>query len=235
MLTISWLIIGVLLGIAAAQKRGFSVLAGALGGLLLGPLAVLLFLVSGVARSDRTRKCPYCAELVKAEAIVCKHCGRDLVVETAPPPTAGSRTDRALRNTFLVIGALVVLGALAQVLMSRSSPPRPRSASTTGATAGEHLVNTMSDTIAAMTEPRRADALARLLADEPCGSVSRTFYQGIDRTSGSAFWNVRCANGRSYAVSIAADAQGSARTLDCKVLKAVAGTDCFTKFPETPR
>jgi len=72
-----WLLFA-LIGLAAAQKKGFSPVAGVLGGLLLGPLSVLMFFVSGVTRNDRNRKCPHCAEFVKAEATVCKHCHHEL-------------------------------------------------------------------------------------------------------------------------------------------------------------
>lgn len=76
---IAWALFGALIGVAAAQRRGFSIAAGILGGLLLGPLAFLMFFISGVSASDRNKKCPHCAEFVKAEAVVCKHCGGPLI------------------------------------------------------------------------------------------------------------------------------------------------------------
>jgi hypothetical protein len=85
---IAWALLGALIGVTAAQRRGFSVVGGVLGGLLLGPLAFLMFFVSGVSASDQNRKCPFCAEFIKVEAMVCKHCGREL-----PPPPAAGRDD----------------------------------------------------------------------------------------------------------------------------------------------
>ena len=55
-----WMLFGALIGVSAAQRGGFGTASGVIGGILLGPLAVLMYFVSG----DR-RKCPQCAEWIK--------------------------------------------------------------------------------------------------------------------------------------------------------------------------
>jgi phosphotransferase system glucose/maltose/N-acetylglucosamine-specific IIC component len=67
-----WVLFGALIGVSAAQRRGFSVAGGIIGGLLLGPLSFLMYFASG----DR-RKCPQCAEWIKKEAKLCPHCKTD--------------------------------------------------------------------------------------------------------------------------------------------------------------
>ena len=47
------------------------------------------------------RKCPYCAEVVKTEAIVCKHCGRDIGKECQ---FCKSRMLLMPRYAFIVVG-----------------------------------------------------------------------------------------------------------------------------------
>ena len=47
--------------------------------LLVGVVIVLIAdTVRRAIQSSRLKRCPFCAELVRREAILCKHCGRDI-------------------------------------------------------------------------------------------------------------------------------------------------------------
>lgn len=85
--------------------------------------------------------------------------------------------------------------------------------------------------LSAMSGQERARAMTGFLrkSGESCDSATRTFYQGSEK-NGNAHWAVACKNGRSYLVQVMNDSTGSTRILDCKVLKAVAGSECFKKY-----
>ena len=70
-----WSVLGAAVGYVAGQRRGFSPAKSAVAGFLLGPLAVMLFVVPvSVVPNARQLKCPYCADWVQADARVCTHC-----------------------------------------------------------------------------------------------------------------------------------------------------------------
>ena len=55
-----WVIIGALIGLIAARLKSFNMIGGIIAGLLLGPLALLMFLCS-----EGGTKCPFCAKKIK--------------------------------------------------------------------------------------------------------------------------------------------------------------------------
>ncbi len=77
LILIFWLACGVV-AMLIYTKKGRSGLVGFLGGFLCGPIGLLLALAS----SNVLPKCPFCAERINKEAIVCPHCQRDLRKKT---------------------------------------------------------------------------------------------------------------------------------------------------------
>ncbi len=80
-----WAIIGTIVEAIIGDRKGRAG-AGAVLGLVLGPIGWLVVGLGPDYKATRdTKKCPFCAELVKVEARVCKHCGRDLLAGTNAP------------------------------------------------------------------------------------------------------------------------------------------------------
>jgi hypothetical protein len=84
---IGWLVLSILVGVLASN-RGRSGLLYFFFSVLLSPLiGLVLVLIAGENKkeienkrmtSGEEIKCPFCVELIKSDAKVCKHCGRDL-------------------------------------------------------------------------------------------------------------------------------------------------------------
>lgn len=80
-----WALVWAAVGFAVGQPRGDAARAAALCA-LLGPIGLIIVLATSdgsLRPAARTKKCPFCAELVMVDAVVCKHCGRDLPVQEA--------------------------------------------------------------------------------------------------------------------------------------------------------
>ena len=82
-----WIVLSALVG-AYANSKGRSAIAYSLLSLILSPIVGIILAIVAEPDFDKLekravsagkhRKCPYCAEWVKKEANICKHCGKEL-------------------------------------------------------------------------------------------------------------------------------------------------------------
>ena len=103
---------GALIGLRAADRKGFSPVSGFIGGALLGILAPLMFFVT----SER-RRCPHCREWVDPKATVCRACRRDV---EAPAPEADVPVIGEARPRPIWLALMAIFCLLLAVWLLRS-------------------------------------------------------------------------------------------------------------------
>lgn len=100
--------------------------------------------------------------------------------------------------------------------------------------------NRANDYLLSITPKEQAKMLDKVVGGGCKGKIA--FYQGstddhLPRANDApvlpgheydSFWNVMCANGKSYSVSVSP--RGAGQVLECSVLEAVGGGHCFKKF-----
>jgi hypothetical protein len=92
-------ILGIVLATRIAANRGNSEGWAFFWAFMFGPLGVIIALVlprnestleKAALSSGEHRKCPYCAEIIRSEALVCRYCGRELTLLNVTPPHTDS-------------------------------------------------------------------------------------------------------------------------------------------------
>lgn len=104
---VAWLIMAGVVAMVASNK-GWSGFGWFLYGLIIWPVALVHVLVmkpnsaaveARALASGESRKCLFCAELIKSEAKVCRFCGRDLPEHlTQPAQRADTLIDVFMRR-----------------------------------------------------------------------------------------------------------------------------------------
>ncbi len=133
----------------------------------------------------------------------------------------------AILVALVLTGAWIAhIAALAPVTAVRGTvalaPPRPDVPSTG---------NRANDRLADLPSTEQALVLGKKIGQGCVGTVA--YPMGIghrDADRGDAYWSVKCADGKAYAIALHPDQEGSASVLGCDAMDS-AGMPCFKHLP----
>jgi hypothetical protein len=123
---------------------------------------------------------------------------------------------------LLILGGILIFVAFIVLLDKREKAPTPFSR----IPASRGTANPAQDQLMALPDQIRIFALATIVKKNCVGT--RAFFMGM-ASNHNAYWSVACANGKSYEVEIAPDANGSTAVLDCTILRR-AKINCFERL-----